>query len=142
MKNNLQLHSGSPSKRKRRDLDFYPTPPECTHALMKFLKLEPCTIWECAAGSGAMAKIIELYDHKVISTDLQTGQNYLTTQIEADAIITNPPFNLSEAFIKKAVSETKVVAMLLKSQYWHARKRLSLYNQFTPSFILSFDLAT
>jgi hypothetical protein len=41
----LQL-TGSGAKENRRSLDFYPTPPEVTIALMDFLKLKPCKIWD------------------------------------------------------------------------------------------------
>lgn len=40
----LQLTAGN-NKDNRRDLDFYPTPPEATIALMNFLQLEKCKIW-------------------------------------------------------------------------------------------------
>ena len=38
--------------------DFFPTPPWATHALMdneEFIG----SIWECACGNGAMAKVLE-----------------------------------------------------------------------------------
>lgn len=131
--NKLQLHAGSP-KGSRRALDFYPTPPECTHALMQFLKLDKCTVWECAAGEGHMANVIRQYGHEVIETDIK--EDFLKTSIPCDAIITNPPFNLSAQFIAKAVSEAPTVAMLLKSQYWHANSRLKLFRELTPAYIL------
>lgn len=132
----LQLTSGG-NKANRRDLDFYPTPPEVTIALMEFLKLsKDIIIWEPACGDGAMSKILKQYGHKVIETDLNTGTDYLKTEGKADAIITNPPFNLSAAFIEKALNEADIVAMVLKSQYWHAKKRISLFEKYPPSFIL------
>lgn len=42
---------------KRRKNDFYPTPPECTQALIDFLKIpKGATIWECACGDGAIMR--------------------------------------------------------------------------------------
>ena len=59
---------------KRRELDFYPTPPAVTHALMQYLKLPACRIWEPACGNGAMSNVIAEYGHTVISSDLrETG---------------------------------------------------------------------
>lgn len=55
----LNLANGS-TENKRRELDFYPTPPDVTHALMRFLDLEQCTIWEPACGDGAMAYVLPL----------------------------------------------------------------------------------
>lgn len=133
---NIQLHSGSPQGRSRRKLDYYPTPPEVTEALMDFLKLEPITIWECACGDLSMSKVLEEYGHTVISTDIEKGTDYLRSTQVCDAIITNPPFNQSADFIEKALSESRIVAMLLKSQYWHAKKRYDLFMNNPPSYVL------
>jgi predicted RNA methylase len=131
----LQLTAGN-NKRNRRELDFYPTPPEATIALMDFLKLEKQTIWECACGNNAMSDVLESYGHNVISTDINSGIDFLKAHRECDAIITNPPFNVSAEFIQKATKEADVVAFLLKSQYWHAKKRSSLFDELPPSYVL------
>lgn len=128
--------AGQPGDRARRKLDYYPTPPNVTAALMEFLQLTPCKIWECASGTGSMSKVIRLYGHDVIETDIITGNNYLYTQRSCDAIITNPPFNLADQFIYKAVQECRLVAFLLKSQYWHSRSRQKLFLQYPPTFVL------
>lgn len=132
----LQLTGGSGSQ-KRRDLDFYPTPVEVTIALLDFLKLDKnIVIWECASGNGKMSNIMKKKGYEVIETDIQTGTDFLNTYKTAGAIITNPPFDLSERFIRKAVKEAPIVAMLLKSQYWHAKKRLDLFETHPPSYVL------
>jgi len=136
--------ANSGDKEKRRALDFYPTPPEVTIALLNFLKLPPMHIWEPACGIGSMSKTLESFGHTVLSTDIQEtgygigGVDYLAlpTHYPVDAIITNPPFNRSEEFIRKAVKEAPLVAMVLKSQYWHAAKRFSLFNDTKPTYIL------
>ena len=65
------------------------------------------------------------------------GRDFLTTEppICFDWIITNPPFSLSEAFIRKAYGYRKPFAMLLKCQYWHAAGRLQLFKECTPDII-------
>ncbi len=133
----LALTTGG-DQSKRRALDYYPTPQAVTVALMEFLKLPQSTIWECAAGQGTMSSVLEHYGHRVVSTDIQTGTDYLTTPPpEAfDAIITNPPFNKSQEFIEKALNEADVVAMVLKTQYWHAKKRYQLFIDQPPAFVL------
>lgn len=133
---NLNLHTGG-SADKRRSLDFYPTPPDVTHALMKFVGLpKHFTVWEPACGDGAMSRVISQYCEYVISTDIATGNDFLLTTNKVDAIITNPPFNLSEAFIRRSLGMADVVCMLLKSQYWHAKKRLTLFNENPPAYVL------
>lgn len=132
----LQLYSGDPQNRTRRKLDYYPTPPEVTIALMDFLKLKPCTIWECACGTGEMSKVLKSYGHDVIETDIELGGDFLKINKKADAIITNPPFYASADFIRKATKECEIVAFLLKSQYWHSKKRYELFMSNPPTYIL------
>jgi len=128
--------TGFSKKEKRRDLDFYPTPPAVTIALMDFLKLQPCVIWEPASGTGSMSNVIKNYGHIVIETDILTGNDFFNTYNECNAIITNPPFNLSEKFIVKSLQTADIVCMLLKCQYWHAAKRINTFKKSLPSYIL------
>ena len=128
---------------KRHDKDFYPTPRECSTALIRFLEarylLRPGdTVWECAAGDGNIAKVFEAAGYEVISTDIVTGTDFLDPSISYDArmIITNPPFCLAEQFIRKAHSLKIPFAFLLKSQYWHSAKRKKLFDECTPSYVL------
>ena len=94
---------------------------------------------EPACGDGTMAEVLKQYADDVICTDIrdtgygQGGVDFLTTIRGCDAIITNPPFNLSEAFIRHALTIAEVVAMVLKSQYWHAKRRTELFNELPPS---------
>jgi len=135
--------ANSSTKNKRRELDFYPTPPEVTHALMRFMNLhQNIDIWECACGDGSMSKVLESYEHDVLSTDIapecygRGGVDFLKTEHDYGAIITNPPFKESEAFIRHALNQAGIVAMLLKSQYWHAKKRQTLFEEFPPAYVL------
>ena len=129
-------------KSKRSKFDFYPTPHEVTHAIMQFLELKPCTVWECACGNGAMSEVMKEYRHNVISTDIRNsgygvgGVNFLNEHRKCDAIITNPPFNLSHKFILHATQQANVVALLLKSQYWHAKSREQIFAANPPSYVL------
>lgn len=128
---------------KRRELDFYPTPPEVTHALLQFLNLsrDSC-VWEPACGDGAMSDVLAKYFDNVRSSDIRQtsyakdGVDFLNAQYKCDAIITNPPFNASEQFIRHALKNANIVAMVLKSQYWHAAKRASLFSEYPPAWVL------
>ena len=125
----------------RHERDFYPTPPECTQALLNYLS--DCGIWdqkawECAAGDGAIVRVLEQNGWSVVGTDIASGTDFLTTDLPdgVEWIITNPPFNLAEAFIRRAVQHRVKFAFLLKSQYWHSKKRLPLFTEAPPSLIL------
>jgi hypothetical protein len=130
----------------RRELDFYPTPPEATIALMDFLVLHGIVkpefdIWEPACGNGAMSEVLKNYA-SVRSSDIrETGYgegnvDFLSAQYDCSAVITNPPFNLSEQFIRHALTQANVVAMLVKSQYWHAAKRKDFFRVDAPAYVL------
>lgn len=97
---------------ERIDSDFYPTPPEVTISLLKFIKennhhftsmsgrqirvLEPC------CGDGAISKVLMDYGFFVESHDIRftefagSGIDYFSQQFKADMIITNPPFTLAQ----------------------------------------------
>lgn len=131
---------------ERKPADFYPTPPDVTVALLDFLALPPGqSIWEPACGDGAMAKVLG-ERHKVLATDLREdsgygagGMDFLAADISESAhdwIITNPPFKLAADFIEKSLKVTGNVAMLLKSQYWHAKSRIALFEKHPPAYVL------
>ena len=129
---------GADPENGRSHLDFYPTPPEVTRALLDVLDIQTGqTILECAAGDGDMADVLEQYGYSVIRSDIRTGTDFLadTEPRSFDWIITNPPFSLAEQFIRKCASYKKPFALLLKSQYWHAKTRLPLFKEFTPARI-------
>lgn len=130
--------NGGNSATGRQASDFYPTPPEATIALMQFLNLPPGTrIWEPACGQGHMVRAIQSMGYPVIGTDIQIGDDFLTCVPRAcDWIITNPPFNLAEQFIRRCDALHKPFALLLKSQFWHAAKRYGLFQTISPAWIL------
>lgn len=144
---NPNIIGGNGSK-PRNERDFYPTPPECTIALLNFLKeynTKPYKVWECACGEGHITKVLKEKGIKVVSTDIITGTDFLATDLpenDIDWIITNPPFNLAEEFIKHAHALRKksdndlYFAFLLKSQFWHSKKRYQLFEETNPSFVL------
>lgn len=139
---------GAQKLHKRKPADFYPTPPDVTISLMDFLNIDESVVWEPACGDGAMAEVLRSYGHDVIATDLRDdsgygkgGVNFLDTTPDdhwhiADWVITNPPFNVAAKFIEHALTITPNVAMLLKSQYWHASSREKLFEEHPPAWVL------
>ena len=123
---------------RRNASDFYPTPPDVTQALLDFLKIpDGKKIWEPACGEGHMVKVFEGNGYTVRATDLQTGTDFLkTSENDSDWIITNPPFSQAEHFIRKCAEYKVPFALLLKSQYWHAARRVALFSEITPAYVL------
>lgn len=138
---------GSMQKWDRKPADFYPSPPEVTYSLIPHIEdILPAgaSIWEPACGDGAMSKVFEGVGYTVTSTDLREDSGYGVGGVDFldqfddrfDAIITNPPFKVAEKFIAHALRQAPVVAMLLKSQYWHAARRLALFEAHPPAKVL------
>jgi hypothetical protein len=128
---------GDPAKRHERD--FYPTPEEVTRAIMEILHPDKnIKIWEPACGEGHIVKALNNMGYmNVIGTDILTGTDYLTADKVGGVslIITNPPFNQAEAFIRRSWEHNVPFALLLKSQFWHAARRYELFNECRPSII-------
>ena len=138
MKEGGKLAGGNPA-RGRAENDFYATHPDSTKALLEveeiiYPALEP------ACGEGHIAKLLE--DPSLVSTDLvyrgYGGKNtvdFLATdysEFSFATVITNPPFNLFQEFVEKALQiATKEVIMFGKLQALEGQKRASFLEK-TP----------
>lgn len=134
----------------RNKTDFYPTPPDVTEALINFLEskrllLAGDAILEPACGTGEMAEVMKKRRYAVYCSDLYpttypgcgpSRDFYSIDNTDCDWIITNPPFSEAEKFIRHALTLGKPCAFLLKSQFWHAARRLPLYQQYPPHYVL------
>ena len=118
---------------------FYATPEEATTALVLAIGpyLGDC-IHEPACGDGKIARVLTRCGYDVVATDLvdhgygEPGFDFLATGPMASNVVTNPPFYLAEKFIAQAVPQARLVALLLKSNYWHAGRRIALWQAFPP----------
>jgi hypothetical protein len=136
---------GAQQTHARKAADFYPTPADATWVLLEWLDLpRGTTVKEPACGDGAMSRVLEAAGLRVDSSDLRPdcgfgrgGVDFLQSPgAAAQWIITNPPFHVAADFIDQALRLTPNVAMLLKSQFWHARSRIELFERHTPAAIL------
>jgi hypothetical protein len=96
----------------RPDGDFFATSPAATRALLA-AEAFPGVVWEPAAGDGAMARVLAegAGVTRVLASDLvdrggaEHLQDFLTCRacVGIDHIVTNPPFDAIEAFVRKAI---------------------------------------
>lgn len=135
---NLSSQSIIGAGNNRKPFDYYPTPANVTNALLDTLLWDrSLRVWEPACGQNHMVDVLKTYFNSVDGTDIQGGDDYLgSIERDVDAIITNPPFSLAADFIAKSL-KYPYVAMLLKTQYWHSKRRISLFRSRPPSKIIA-----
>lgn len=123
----------------REERDLYRTPTEAVLALLKAETFAP-VVWEPACADGRIVHPFEAAGHRVIASDiypLGVGKmvDFLAVPprpFKGD-IVTNPPFDLAEAFIRHALAfKPGKLALLLKATYWHAKNRLPVFDEIPP----------
>ena len=92
------------------------------------------SIWEPAAGDGNIVSALRRAGALVRLSDIKTGFDFLgphnTAAPGVHAIVTNPPYNLAEAFIRHALDmPVQYVAMLLRNEYDCAKTRSDLFER-------------
>jgi hypothetical protein len=137
-------------------LDFFPTPPWATRALMEVVLPQLGvrkfgSAWEPACGEGHIAEVLGEYFGRVLATDIvnygYSGE--LFDFIEGDPvdyerrdwIITNPPFKeRAEAFVLRSLDLANVgVAMFLRLQWLETNGRYErIFHPFPPTMIAQF----
>lgn len=122
---------------ERKERDLYETPPWATQALLPHLRsLE--TVWEPACGGGKMSNALSASGLDVQISDIAHGNDFFFEPArEVDAIITNPPYEMAQAFIERALRLMEraggLVAMLLRTDFDHAKSRAHLFRD-CPAF--------
>lgn len=147
---------------ERKPADLYPTPVDGTESIIPVLEVmrehmdlasnDQCRVWEPACGDGRMARVLDWHGFNVFGSDFRETPGYgfggidflkdqprttgLIPHDSFDIIVSNPPFSLAEQFIRRALSITPNVAMLLKATYWNAASRLPFFVEHRPAFVL------
>jgi len=113
MDNTYNLNGGfKPTTKRFADLggpDFFPTPAWATYALIDNEEFRG-GIWESACGNGAMSEVLEKAGGPVRSSDLydrgfgEAGIDFLNAETRAKNIVTNPPYNAAEGFLRSGLS--------------------------------------
>jgi hypothetical protein len=125
------LGCASPTNTRETD-DFYATPHDCTEALLAAEgDRMPAIVWDPCCGAGDIALVLQQHGREVVATDLVDrgyGQGsvdfLLQPTARARAIVTNPPFNRAEAFLRHAAElGIEYVAFLHKADWLNAADR-------------------
>lgn len=99
------------------------------------------TVWEPACGKGNLVKAIRGRGLNCITTDIERGQDFLTWDPSAwnerwDAIITNPPYSIKDAWLARCYELGKPFALLLPLTALEGQKRQALYRRHGLQVIL------
>ena len=115
-----------------RGLDLYETPPEATIALLKHEPL-PQGIWEPCCGKGAIVRVLQDAGHEVMASDIRRyncnhGLYDFLRDDECDVpcIVTNPPYNKADEFVRHALQRAGKVVMLLRWAFMESEKRTGI----------------
>ena len=131
-------------------LDFFPTPPWATRALIEHVLKDSVSgrsCWEPACGEGHMVRPLAEYFARVVGTDVHPyGYGDIVDFLfphpsrGADWIITNPPFRLAQQFISQARQKAREgVAMLVRTSFLEGGARYrELFSINPPSVIAQF----
>lgn len=145
---------GMSQTRERVENDFYATPRNATEAILNMVELKG-SILEPAAGQGHISVVLkEKYPYnEIVSTDLvqrnekfgvpiQGGIDFLTHDFNRkfDNIITNPPFNMAQEFIERALqlADDKVI-MFAKIQLLEGNKRKEMFDNAPLKYVYVFS---
>ncbi len=107
------------------------TPKYAIYPLLSYLKRDTI-IWECAYGTGALAKHFKSLGYEVVGN----GENFFDTNLNCDIIITNPPYSLKEQFLKRAYEINKPFAFLLPLTGLEGKERGKLYRKYGIQLII------
>jgi len=138
-----------PTMKRFADLDgpdFFPTPAWATHALADNEKFEG-EIWESACGNGAMSQVLETYGNRVESSDLfdrgygEAGVDFLDSKRRAANIVTNPPYNCAEGFVRSGLDKAdRKLALLLRLAFLEgANRQRTIFSRCPPSRVWIFS---
>lgn len=112
--------------------DSYQTPVGAVEALLKELRVRPTDKFlEPCRGDGNIFNRVPLRSTHKFWAEIDEGIDYLETPFDkVDLIVTNPPFSLTEEFLRKSFSELAVggtICYLQRLNYLGAVNRLPFW---------------
>jgi hypothetical protein len=124
---------------ERRPNEDYPTPRWVAAVIAEHLRRKRVkTVWEPAAGNGALADALVREGFTVVSTT-DDFLSHTKTPEPVDCICTNPPYGedrrslVACEFIRQALTLAPVVAMLLRVDFDSGKARKGLFRD-CPAF--------
>ena len=145
----LGTKDGSTADRQKED--FYATDPKatkmCLDELGKYYDLSLLDVWEPAAGMGHISNVLKerglnvAKESDIVDRGIgATIENFLETDSmgNANAIITNPPYKISEDFYShflKIANKGDLYVFLGRIQWLEGVNRAKLFKENPPSYV-------
>ena len=138
-----------PALKRFADLDgpdFYPTPTWATYALIDNEGFRD-EVWESACGNGAMSAVLEQATGRVVSSDLydrgygEAGVDFLAPTRRAANIVTNPPYNAAEGFVRSGLecAERKFALLLRLAFLEGSNRQRTIFTDAPPARVWVFS---
>ena len=138
MKYHKNSFGAAGSRKVQGGLDFYETPGKAIQGLLRNEEF-PGTVWEPACGAGAISDVLQsaLGPDNIQCSDINPQGNgaqfdFLRGKYPGerpDHIITNPPFNMAEAFLVQSKKYArKKVAFMLRLLWLESKKRYPMFH--------------
>jgi hypothetical protein len=131
----------------RNPHDYYPTPAWCIRRILETVPLPRGTWLEPSAGPGAIVKEMLPYCDQVVALELREecrldllaltpnvgiGDALAKPWPEVEVLVANPPYGLSDEFVRKAVESAQHSLFLLRLNWLAARPRVAWLQTHTP----------
>jgi hypothetical protein len=120
---------------KERGDDCYETPACAVEALLRVEGI-PRLVWEPACGPGSIVRVLRARGHSVTASDIvdygcesQIRLDFLKIplgDVGMEAIVTNPPYQLAEKFVRQALNFSPLVIMLLRLAFFESVRRTDI----------------
>jgi hypothetical protein len=118
-----------------RAQDCYETPACAVEALLRVESI-PHFVWEPACGPGAIVRVLREHGHEVLATDVvdydwgHVVRNFFEYSGEMQCVLTNPPYQLAEEFVRHALKNSPLVIMLLRLAFLESERRTDILEKF------------
>jgi hypothetical protein len=120
---------------KERQNDCYETPACAVEALLRIESI-PRRVWEPACGPGSIVRVLKTHGHEVFATDIVDYSwghvvedfldHILPRHDDWPVIVTNPPYQLAERFVRQALLFSPLVIMLLRLAFLESIRRTDI----------------
>ena len=142
------LGASNHTDKERESNDYYATDPIAAEWLLKIEDFDTAVpIWECCAGECHLARVFTRNGYRVWASDIVKRRSdvdeldFLSPENTFrwnGHIITNPPYNLAEKVIRRAlllVPDGRKVAMFLKVTFLEGKARRKLFETYPPKTV-------